>query len=82
MPERHWYQYFDVYVFSEIALRTDGLQLCKVDLGSQIDSVQTLVAQESSGFPMAAFASEAFAGPRKKRATATATSMPMSEPTA
>lgn len=56
--------------------------MCKVDLGSQIDSVQTLVAQESSGFPIAALASEAFAGPRKKRARATATNTPIYDPTA
>ena len=82
MPERHWYQYFDVYVFSEIALRTVGLQLCKVDLGSQIDSIQTSAVQESRGLPIAALASEAFAGPRKKRAMATATSTPINDPKA
>ena len=64
MRERHWYKYLDVYVLSEIALRTDGFQPCKVDLGSQIDSVQTNIVQESRGLSIVALASEAFARPR------------------
>ena len=50
MPKRRGYKYFDVYVFGKIASRKDSLQPCKVDLGSQLDSVQIIVAPESSGF--------------------------------
>jgi hypothetical protein len=52
------------------------------NVGLQIVIYFCHVAYRSRGLPIAALASEAFAGPRKKRAMATATSTPINDPKA